>query len=154
MARLASLTADASAPTKLSSKQTTKLRQHSRVVKLSQRNKALTSKIHNVGYKTINDAEGTTLYQEKKKIEAQLSCLKVKLRNHFIVQSHKRHFRKTDTQAFDAQFSVIKVPPTIELDIHSTTSIEYNILERAKVVRLTCGPANDLSDREKLRRRL
>jgi len=154
MARLASLTADASAPTKLSSEQTTKLRQHSRVVQLGQRNKALTSQIHDAGYKTINDAEGTTLYQEKKRIEAQLSCLKVKLRNHFIVQSRKRHFRKTDTQAFDAQFSVTKVPPTIEPDIQPTTPIGYNILERAKVVRLTCSSADGLSDREKLRRRL
>lgn len=154
MARLASLTADANAPTKLSSEQTTKLRQHPRVVQLGQRNKALTSQIHNAGYKTISDAKETSLYKKKKKVEAELSCLKIKLRNRIILQSRKRHFRKADTQAFDAQFSATTGVPTVAPDIQPMAPIKYNILERAKVVQLTCSPGDGLSDRDKLRRRL
>jgi len=97
MIRLVSLTIDANASTKLSFEQTTKLRQHSRVIQLDQRNKALTSQIHNAEYKTISDVKETSLYKKKKKIEAKLSCLKIKLRNRIILQSRKRHFRKADT---------------------------------------------------------
>lgn len=43
MARLASLTADAGAPTELSSEQKAKLDIHPKVIKLGQRNKALKS---------------------------------------------------------------------------------------------------------------
>lgn len=71
MARLASLTADASAPTELSFKQKAKLTQHSQVIQLSQRNKALTARIHAAGYETICDAEGTALFKKKKKTEAR-----------------------------------------------------------------------------------
>jgi len=102
MIRLANLTIDANASTKLLFEQTTKLRQHSWVVQLDQRNKALTSQIHNARYKTISEVKETSLYKKKKKVEAKLSCLKIKLRNRIILQSHKQHFRKTNTQAFDA----------------------------------------------------
>jgi len=154
MARLASLTADASAPTELSSEQKTKLKRHPQVIQLGQRNKALTSRIHNAGYKSIGDAEGTTLFQKKKKAEARLSCLKIKLRNHMIVQARKRHFRKADTLAFDAQFSATAAAPAVAPDSQPAKPIEYNIPERAEVVRLTCSPGDGLSARDKLRRRL
>ncbi len=154
MARLASLTADPSAPTELSSEQKTKLTQHPQVIHLSQRNKALTSQIHNAGYKNIGDAEGTTLFQKKKKAAARLSCLKIKLRNHMIVQARKRHFRKADTLAFDAQFSATTADHTVATDTPPAKPIEYNIPERAEVVRLTCRPSDGLSDGKKLQRRI
>ncbi|KAL8696099.1 MAG: hypothetical protein Q9201_007827, partial [Fulgogasparrea decipioides] len=78
MARLASLTADASVPTELSSEQKTKFKQHPQVVYLGQRNKALTARTHAAGYNTIGDAERTPLFDKKKKAEARLSCLKIK----------------------------------------------------------------------------
>ncbi len=148
MTRLASLIVDANAPMRLSFEQKIMLKQHSQVIQFDQRNKALTSRIHNTGYKSIGDVEETTLFQKKRKIEARLSCLKIKLRNHMIVQARKRHFRKANTLVFDAQFFAIA------LDTQLAKSIEYNILERAEVVRLTCTPSDGLSARDKLRRRL
>jgi len=154
MARLASLTADANAPTELSSEQKAKLTQHPQVIQLGQRNKALTARIHAAGYKTIGDAEGTALFKKKKKVEARLSCLKIKLRTHMIAQARKRHFRKADTLAFDAQFSSTTAAHTVAQDTHHTQPIEYNIPERAEVVQLACSPGDGLNDREKLRRRI
>ncbi len=81
MARLASLTADASAPTELSSDQKAKLAQHPQVTQLAQQSKALTSRIRAAGYSTIGDATGTILFRKKKKAEGRLNCLKIKLRN-------------------------------------------------------------------------
>ena len=154
MARLASLTADASAPTELSSEQKTKLKQHPQVIHLGQRNKALTTRIHATGYNTIGDAEGTPLFNKKKKAEARLSCFKIKLRKYMIVQARKRHFRKADTLAFDAQFTATAAAHIVTPDTHPAKPIEYNIPERAEVVRLICSPGDGLIDREKLRRRI
>lgn len=154
MIRLFSLTADASASTKLSSEQKTKLKQHPQVIYLGQRNKALTARIHAAGYNIIGDAEGTLLFRKKKKAEARLSCLKIKLRNHMIVQARKRHFRKADTLAFNAQFTATTAAHMVTSDIQPAKPIEYNIPERAEVIRLTCSPSDGLSDREKLRRRI
>lgn len=71
-----------------------------------------------------------------------------------IVQAHKRHFRKTNTLAFDAQFFATIVALAIALDSQLAKPIEYNILERAKMIRLTCNLDDDLSAQDKLRRRL
>ncbi|KAL9587066.1 MAG: hypothetical protein Q9203_003644 [Teloschistes exilis] len=81
MARLASLTADMTAPTQLNDQQKADLKQHPK------------------------DAAPSKLYEEKKKTEQQLSCVRVKLRNKMIMQARKRHFRNADTQTFDSQFS-------------------------------------------------
>ena len=67
MARLASLTADANAPRELSSEQNAKSIQNPQVIQLGQRNKALTAQDHAAGYKTICDAEGTSLSKERKR---------------------------------------------------------------------------------------
>lgn len=76
MTRLASLTADASAPTELSAEQKAKLATHANVIKLGQRNKMLTERIHRAGYRSVKDAQGTALFQKKKKAEARLNLLK------------------------------------------------------------------------------
>lgn len=55
------------------------------------------SQIYNEKYKIISNVKETSLYKKKKKIEAKLSCLKIKLRNRIILQFRKRHFRKTNT---------------------------------------------------------
>lgn len=86
------------------------------MVYLGQRNKALTARIHAAGYNTIGDAEGTPLFNKKKKAETRLSYLKIKLRNHIIVQARKRHFRKADTLAFDAQFTATAAAHMVILD--------------------------------------
>lgn len=79
MARLASLTADASVPTELSSEQKAKLAIHPRVAKLGQRNKALTERIRRARYRVVMDAQGTSLFK-KKRAEARLNAAKKRLR--------------------------------------------------------------------------
>ena len=71
-----------------------------------------------------------------------------------IVQARKRHFRKTDTLTFDAQFSATTAAPAVAPDSQPAKPIEYNIPERAEVVRLTCSSGDGLGDGEKLRQRL
>ncbi len=124
------------------------------MIRLGQRNKALTARIHNAGYKTVDDAIGITLYTKKKKAEARLNYTKIKLRSCIIAQARKWYFRTADTVAFDAQFSATTAAPTAAPDILPAKPIEYHIPERAEVVRLTCSPGDDLSDREQLRRRI
>jgi len=148
------LTIDANASTKLLFEQTIKLRQHFWVIQLDQRNKTFISQIHNVKYKTISDIKETNLYKKKKKIEAELNCLKIKLRNRIILQFRKRYFRKTDTQVFDTQFFAITDVLTIVSDIQVTISIKYNIFEQTKIVQFICSSDNNLSDENKFWRRL
>lgn len=104
IARLASLTADASAPTELSSEQKAKLIVHPNVIKLCQRNKDLRERIRR-RYRTVKATQGTTLFQRKKRAEARLNSEKKRLRIKMIAQARKRHIRTADTLAFDAQFS-------------------------------------------------
>ena len=154
MARLASLTADASAPTELSAEQKAKLATPPNVIKLGQRNNILTERIHKAGYRNVKDAQGTALFQKKKKAEARLNATKKRLRVKMIAQARKRHFRTADTQAFDAQFAAARVSSTSTRDIQHDKPVIYNIPERANVVRLVCSPGEDLSDREKFQRRI
>jgi len=56
--------------------------------------------------------------------------------------------------AFNAQFSATTAALTAVPDILPAKPIEYHIPERAKVVRFTCSPGDDLSDREQLRWRI
>ena len=153
-ARLASLTADASAPTELSSEQKAKLAFHPQVVKLGQRNKILTGRIRRAGYRNVADAQGTTLFQKKKKAEARLNSTKKRRRIKMIAQARKRHFRTADTLAFDAQFSAAAVASTSTREPQRAKPICYNVPERAKVVQLVCSPGEGLSDREQFRRRI
>jgi hypothetical protein len=150
IAKLANLTIDTSASTKLSFEQKAKFAQHPQVIQLAQRNKALTTRIRVAGYNTIDDAKGTCLFQKKKKTKARLNCLKIKLRNHMMTQARKRHFRKANTLIFDTQFFATVVAHTFPQSTHLTQSIEYNIPERAEMVQLTCRHSDGLSDVKKL----
>ena len=154
MARLASLTADASAPTDLSSEQKAKLAIHPKVTKLGQRNKALTEQIRRAGYRAVKDAQGTSLFKKKKRAEARLNAAKKRLRVDMIAQAQKRHFRKADTLAFDAQFSAETVSHTSPRDTPHAKPFTYNIPERDEVVRLVCCRGEGLTDRQQFRRRI
>lgn len=154
MDRLASLTADASAPTELSPEQKVKLKHHPTVIQLSQRNKALTAWIHAAGYRPISAAQGTRLYEKKTKVEARLNSFKTRLRSDMIEKARKRHFRKADTVAFDSQFSAAVATQTFSRDARREQPIEYHLPERAAVVRFTCKAADGLSDQGKLTRRI
>lgn len=154
MARLVSLTVDASAPTELSSKQKAKLTNHPNVIKLGQRNKTLTERLRRREYKNMKNARGTTLFQKKKKAKTHLNSTKKRLRVKMIAQTRKRHFRTTNTLAFDAQFFAAAIDLTLTRGIEQTKSIVYNIPDRAKVVQLIDDSRDDLSNQEQFRRRI
>lgn len=124
------------------------------MIKLGQRNKVLRERIRREGYRSINDAQATTLFQKKKKAEARLNASKKRLRVKMIAQARKRHFRTADTLTFDAQFSAAAVASTSTQDTLHAKPIVYNIPERAKLVQLVCSPGEGLSDREQFRRRI
>ncbi|MCJ1422042.1 hypothetical protein MMC32_008411 [Xylographa parallela] len=154
MARLASLTADRSAPTELSSEQKAELRRHPQVIRLSQKNRALTNKIHAAGYRPISTAKGTPLFEQKKRIEARLNCVKTTIRNRMIEKARKRHFRKADTVAFDSQFSVTGATQTFSPNTSPTKPVTCHLPERVAVVRLTCTHADGLTEQAKLTQRI
>ena len=91
--RLASLTANTSAPTDLSSEQKTNLNHHPTVIRLSQKNKALTFRIHAAGYKPISAARGTSLFERKKKAKARLNCFRARLWSDLIEKARKQYSR-------------------------------------------------------------
>ena len=121
------------------------------MIRLSQRNKHLTAKLKPKGFTPISTAEGTVeggpLYQKKKKVVTRLNGFKNKLRNDVIEKSGKRHFRKADTQYFDAQGSASV--HQISKDAEQAKPFKYNITERAEVVQLSCTPVNELIDQVK-----
>ncbi|KAL9134380.1 MAG: hypothetical protein Q9175_004440, partial [Cornicularia normoerica] len=93
VARLTSLTADASAPTELSSEQSAKLSQHLSMIRLCQKNKALTTQIHAAGYRPISTAKGTRLFEKKKK-----SRIPLELFQNPIAKRHNRESPETTLQ--------------------------------------------------------
>ncbi len=147
MARLASLTADPNAPTELSEEQKAEFRIHPKVLRLSNRNKALTAQLKSQGYRPISTAKGTLLYNEKMKAQARLNSYKVRLRHSMIEKGRKRHFRKADTIAFNSQFSASS-GQKLSVSDEPAARRKYNIPERAGVVRWICQPAAGLTDQE------
>lgn len=146
MALLASLDADANAPSELSEEQIVQLSTHPNVICLSKKNKAFAAKLNSQGYIPMNTVKGTKLYDRKVKTQNRLNSLKVRLRNSKKKKARKRHFRKADTIAFDSQFlnhSAQKLP----VGDKPVTPREYDIPERAEVVRWICQPVADLIDR-------
>ena len=134
MVRLTSLTVDPNASTKLSEKQKAEFRIHSKILRLSNRNKALTAQLKSQGYRLISIAKGTLLYNEKMKAQARLNSYKVRLRHSMIEKSRKRHFRKVDTIAFNLQFFVSS-DQKLSVSDEPATRRKYNIPERAEIVR-------------------
>jgi len=86
-ARLASLTAGPSAPDSISEELKAEYPQHPKLIKLSDRNKALTAKLRLRGYTPISTAEGTPLYHKKLKAQARLDRFRVKLYKQLIETS-------------------------------------------------------------------
>ena len=118
------------------------------MIRLCQKNKALTTQIHAAGYRPISTAKGTRLFEKKKKAESHLNCFKPRLRNDIIEKARKRHFRRADTVAFDSQFSAAGAPQASSRDAPYVKPIEYHLTERAAVVRLTCAPTDGLTEQE------
>lgn len=81
MARLASLTADASAPTELSSEQKSELAIHPKVIKLGQRNKSFTRRIHS-GIQKYRGCSRQDLAPEEEKSRGPLECYEKETAGH------------------------------------------------------------------------
>lgn len=87
MAKLVNSTIDASASPELFFEQKSKLVIHSKMIKLDQRNKTLTRRIHKARFRNIANAQSTTLFQKKKKAETRLNASKKRLRVKMIAQT-------------------------------------------------------------------
>lgn len=92
--------------------------------------------------------------RRKKKAEARLNCSKTKMRNRMIEEARKRHFRKADTYAFDAQFAPHSTTQTSFQDAQGPKPTQYHLPERAVVVRLIQMSSDSLAERGKLTRRI
>ena len=147
MARLVSLTADPNAPTELPEEQKAEFRNHPKVLRLSNRNKALTAQLKSQGYRPISTAKGTSLYNQKMKAQARLNSYNVRLRHSMIEKGRKRYFRKADTIAFNSQFSPSS-GQNLSVSDEPAARRKYNIPERARVVRWICQPVAGLTDQE------
>ncbi len=90
---------------KLSVKQSQKLVNHLRIVKLQSESKALTVKIRTQKYLSIEEAWETELYKQKKQADAVLSCVRTELQVRLIKKVWKRHFRNADMLKLNAQFA-------------------------------------------------
>ena len=71
-----------------------------------------------------------------------------------IEKARKQHFRTADTVTFNSQFSTVRAAQTSSEDAQRAKPVLYHLPERAVVVWLTCQPADGLSDRAKLTRRI
>ena len=69
-----------------------------------------------------------------------------------IEKARKRRFRNANTIAFNSQF-LASVQKLLE-DTERAQPLENNIPERGLVVWLTCKPMTDLTEKEKLVRRI
>ena len=134
MTRLASLTADLNASTELSKEQKAEFRNHSKIIRLSNRNKTLTAQLKSQSYKLISTTKETSLYNQKMRAQARLNSFKVELRHSMIEKNRKRHFRKIDTIVFNSQFFASSNQKNSMNDESATRRI-YNISERVEIVR-------------------
>ena len=153
LARLMTLTVDPNAPIKLSSELSKKAVHSKRILQLSSESKALTERLKSkygfVGRAPPNDPWSQT----KKQVDAALHREKTTRRNRMLEKARKRHFRTADTSILEAQFAEpsIVVSPK---DVKPPALIQYDIPERANLVRLTCEPVVHLSDLAKHTHRL
>ena len=157
MARLASLTADRNAPTNLSPEKHQKLMNDSTIIKLDQRNRRLTAKLRNMGFKPFNTAKGTEaggpLYEKKREAQAKLNYFKIRMRTRIIEKARKRHFRTADIHAFNAQFGDSYTLRYLVNSKHQVPTA-FNIREKSEIVRLAYHPTFDRSDIQDLAHRI
>lgn len=154
MTRLASLTVDRSASIELSFEQKTKLCRHFQVIRFSQKNRVFTNKIHATRYRLISIVKKTSFFEQKKKIETRLNCVKMIIRNRIIKKTRKRYFRKIDIIVFNFQFFVTRITQIFSSNTSFIKLITYHFPKRAVVIRLTCTHVDELTKQAKLIQRI
>jgi Protein of unknown function (DUF3435) len=152
-ARLISLGADPTAPTRLTDEQSCLIRSDPKIKRLASKSKALTAQIKSKGYRSIHEACGTRIYAEKKKADAALNRERTAYRDTLFRKARMRHFRHADTAEFNRQLGNC-VTAELPGPTQPSTPPVYEVKERAEVVRLTCGPVIDMTPSEEHSRRL
>ena len=105
LARRMTLTADPTAPTRLSAEMSTKLNINKIVVRLRQRNRALTKKLRDkYRFVRLVPPDDPRL-QDKKSICAALRREKSNRRNRILEKARRRHVRTAETVTLEAQFA-------------------------------------------------
>lgn len=143
LARLMTMTANRTAPTKYSNRD---------VRRLSEQTKRLTGELkRRYGY-VVDAPETDPIMREKETIDAALHTLKENLRNKLLARDRRRHFRDADTSTLEAQFSQGSKPVSDDTLLARPT--KYNIPEHGRVVGLLCNEIANLTDEIRLARRI
>lgn len=147
------LTVDLNAPNKLSEEMSKKLANSKRVVQLSHTSKALTNKLkHKYRFLRLASPNDPWL-QAKKQVDTALHREKANRRNRMLDKARRRHFRNADIATLEAQFTDASLAAS-DKEVKPPAPPQYDILERGKIVRLTCKLIADLTDHEKHARRV
>jgi hypothetical protein len=112
----------------------------------------LKEKMKKRGYRSMKDAEGTGIYEEKKKADDELNRERTRLREKLKKRVRKRHFRSSDTMALNQQFGGRSSEPQKPTP-HLSPPV-YQIRERAALVPLICRSKAELTVDEEHTRRL
>lgn len=152
LARLMTMTADRTAPTKYSDKALGKVANNRDVRRLSEQTKRLTGELKKRYGCVVDAPETDPIMREKETIDAALHTLKENLRNKLLARERRRHFRDADTSILEAQFSQGSKPVSDDTSLARPT--KYNIPERGRVVGLLCNEIANLTDEIRLARRI
>ena len=154
IARLMTLTADPKAPTKYTDGSSKEVANHRNVIRLSQQRQRLTRTLRDT-YGFVRNAPSTDpVAREKASIDAALHTLKEKLRNKYFVRNRKHYFRTADTIMLEAQLEDGVGTGTARQEPPPVRPARYDIKERSRVVGLMCDHIPNLTDQERLVRRI
>ena len=156
LARNMTLTVDLNASITLSPELSEQVANNKRVLQLQRRNTDLIQRLRKK-YKIVRLAcQDDSLYQRKQQVNANLQRTKSNLRNRMLEKARKDHFRNAGLAVFEAQFGADGVSSISGSDknVEQIDSSQYDVLERAEIVRLTCVPNEGLLYSEKHTRRL
>jgi hypothetical protein len=103
----------------------------------------LTKEIRQRGYKSVPDAKGTEIYEEKMKAVSAVNCHKTDMRTVLLAKARKRHFRNADTDEFNRQFGDIASHESLKEA--SREPPVHRIPERNQIIELICTPMEGLT---------
>lgn len=103
--RSATLLADNTAPLGLTEAQSRKTANNPDVRHLRKICRGLTAEIHKRGYRTLKDAAGTEIGEQKRRADAELNRTLARLHDKTKAKNRRRHFRSTDTNIFNQQYT-------------------------------------------------
>jgi hypothetical protein len=99
------------------------------------------------GYRSLKDAKGTDIYEQKRQADAELNRLRTNLREELKKKNRRRHFRDKDTALFNQQYDENSLPLEQEQSPKLALPI-YQIPERAEFVHIIRDSKADLTKEE------